>query len=311
MKFILARPEAWFIYSRKRHKIAYNKGWIGLYDVEKLFDTMANVCKKLNIECEVRNIQPLTIIKSPKDIFIGHHTKGNFKNVWHTKKGMCPDYLYFDKLGYSGWSELAQKYEYDKVLNEEEKAWILNYIETYINTNNSKIPQPDKARVPPKPYILVLGQKPGDSVQELAWIKTQQLSALVNKVYEKTEYTVYTKPHPGLTHVKFTGRIIEGSLHKLVAGAEAIYVSNSGSGFESLFHMKPVFVSGNCEYKWAANIIKNEQDIKDSIEILKQPVDKEKILKFLYYCFNEYFVNCYNEEAITKKMQRCLDEYEI
>ena len=311
MKFLLARPDDWFVYSKKRHKSHYTKGWIGLYDVEKLFDTMQEVSKNLGVPCEARNIMPLTVLKEPNTIFIGHHTKGFIKNTWHTKKGMVPDYLYFDKLGYSGWSELAKKYSYDKVLSKEERQWVIDYIGTYIKNNSSKIPQPDSAKIPNKPYILVLGQKPGDSVQQLAWIRTQALSKVVNEVYKDTEYEVFTKPHPGLAHTNFSGKIIEGAIHPLVANAKAIYTCNSGSGFESLFHMKHVFISGDCEYKWAGSEVKNKQDIINSIGIIDTPVDEEKIIKFLHYCFKEFFVNCYDVNTITKKMQRCIDEYEV
>ena len=186
MKFLLARPDDWFMYSKKRHKSQYTKGWIGLYDVEQLFDTMIEVSKNLGIPCESKNIKPLTIITEPNTIFIGHHTQGKHKNTWHTKKGMVPDYLYFDKSGYSGWSVLAKKYEYDKELSVEERQWVIDYITEYIKTNNSKIPQPATAKVPNKPYILVLGQKPQDSVQALAWLRTQQLSTVVNEAYKDT-----------------------------------------------------------------------------------------------------------------------------
>jgi hypothetical protein len=311
MKFLFARPNDWFIYSKKRHKSHYTKGWIGLYDVEHLFDTMVEVSKNLGVPCESRNIKPLTIVREPNTIYIGHHTQGIVKNTWHTKKGMVPDYLYFDKFGYSGWSELARKYEYDKILSIEEKQWVIDYITEYIKTNNSKIPQPTTAKIPNKPYILVLGQKPGDSVQQLAWIRTQALSKIVNEVYKDTEYEVYTKPHPGLAHIKFSGKRIEGAMHPLVANAKAVYTCNSGSGFESLFHMKHVFISGDCEYKWAGHAIKNKQDIIDTMPIIDTPVDEEKIIKFLHYCFKEFFVNCYDVDGITKKMQRCIDEYEV
>jgi hypothetical protein len=272
---------------------------------------MAVVAKNLGVPCESRNIKPLTIVREPNTIFIGHHTEGIVKNVWHTKKGMVPNYLYFDKFGYSGWSELAKKYDYEKELNEKEKTWILNYIQEYIKTNNSKIPQPDYANIPNKPYILVLGQKPGDSVQQLAWIRTQHLSKVVNEVYKNTEYEVYTKPHPGLTQTKFSGKRIEGGMHPLIANAKAIYTCNSGSGFEALFHMKHVFISGDCEYKWAGHPVKTKQEIIDTMSIIDTPVDKEKIIKFLYYCLNEFFVHCYDINAITKKMQRCIYEYEV
>ena len=45
--------------------------------------------------------------------------------------------------------------------------------------------------------------------------------------------------------------LIDGNIHKLVTQSTGVFVINSGVGFESLIHGKPVVTFGNCDYKWA------------------------------------------------------------
>lgn len=303
MKIVIARPQEWI----NRSKARTAKIWF--YDVEALYNDIEEVCKELNINYEVRtDITPNKIINCGKDIFLGHHTHGRKKNVWHIKKGYVPGYMYFDKAGYSGWSEGIKNYNPRKKYIKGETLNTIKKCAEYIKSNSSKIKQPDDARIPENPYVLVLGQRPHDTVSALSYIDTVLLSKLVNDAFKNTNIQVYTKPHPMSTNTRFYGKIVEGSMHKLIEYSRAVYTVNSGSGFESLFHGKPVFTSGKCDYSPATIVVKNFQDIKDT---RYRYTDTNKIFHFLTYCFDEYFVDCYDKNSIKKKILRCVEEYEI
>jgi hypothetical protein len=301
MKIIIGRPQDWI----DRSKARTAKIWF--YDVEALYDAIPEVCEEMGIDYEVRHLTPHTRINDSKNIFLGHHTYGNDKNMWHIKKGYVPGYMYWDKRGYSGWSEAVSKYDPNKEYGDI--LWNTHHLmQAYIDKNESKIKQPSSAKVPEKPYVLVLGQRPHDTVSKHAYIDTGKLAGLVNKVYKDSGYAVFTKPHPMSLKTRFPGALVQGSMHHLIASAEAIYTVNSGSGFESLFHAKTVFTSGDSDYSPVTINVKTEEDIKNTI---CRRVDPGKIIHYLHYCFNEHFVNCYDKESIRRKLQRCVDEYEV
>jgi len=301
VKILIARPQDWI----DRSKARTAKIWF--YDVEELYNAIPEVCKKLGVDYEVRHLTPHTVVTERNTIYLGHHTYGNQKNMWHIKKGYVPGYMYFDKKGYSGWSEAVSRYAPERDYGSA--LWYTaTKMKNYIDKNESKIKQPENAKVPKHDYVLVMGQRPHDTVAKHAYIDTVKLSKLVNEAYENTGIKVYTKPHPMSLNVKFHGERIEGSMHHLIAGAKAIYTVNSGSGFESLFHKKRVFTSGACDYSPATFTVKNLEDIKNK---MFREVDPGKIIHFIHYCFNEHFVDCYDEDSITRKIQRCIDEYEV
>jgi hypothetical protein len=305
MKIIVARPQTWIERSKA------NKTAIWFNDVEALYDTIPKVCEKLGVKCDVRHLIPHTKIREKNSIFLGHHTYGREKNMWHIKKGYAPGYMYFDRAGFSGWSELAEEYEYDVEVTDEIRKTVLDYCSSYIANNESKVQQPRSDKVPNVPYVLVLGQKPADMASQHSYIDTQRLAGLVNEIYKNSGYKVFTKPHPTGPAAKFPGEIISGNMHALIDAAKVIYTVNSGSGFEALYHMKRVFAAGKSDYMWGCDVIKTREDIYDSVDMIDWPVDTDKIIKFIYYCMTEHFVNAYDEDSITRKIQTCLDEYEV
>ena len=251
---------------------------------------------------------PHTYTYNNKDIYLGHHTHGRYKNFWHIKKGYVPGYMYWDKLGYSGWSEAKSKYDPTYPMTIEEISEIENICTKYIDNNESKILQPENANVPDHPYVLVLGQRPHDMVAQHAYIDTVQLSRMVVQAFKNSDLRVYTKPHPMSKATKYHGIKIEGSVHKLIAGARYIYTVNSGSGFEALMHGKTVYTSGESDYTPVTITVKSLEEI---VETAYSNIPNYKIIHYLRYCFKEHFVNAYNKESIKKKILRCVEEYEI
>lgn len=242
-----------------------------------------------------------------KDINITYHTHSGPKNNWHIKKGYVPGYLYFDKLGFAAWSELNKEYV-EPDIDLKDIAEVSKICDFYIRYNISKGKQPEMTEIPKKPYIIVMGQKPGDMVLDLAYINFPELYEMVKEVYEPLGYNVVFKPHPS----DKTGYVkaVKGSIHELIRHSEAVFTVNSGTGFEALLHNKRVFISGDCEYKWVVNTVKTKEDVENTIDIMDKPVDSIKNVCFLHHCFNEFFVNAYDDDSIRRKLERTINEYE-
>lgn len=302
-KIIIARPQDWIDRAKS------NTATIWFHDVEALYDSIPEVCEEMGIPYQVKNLTAHVVQKKPGCIYLGHHTYGKTKNMWHLKKGYVPGYMYWDKTGYSGWSEAVERYDKEQFYDFKDIAKTSKILEEYISSNSSKIKQPDTAEIPDHKYVLVLGQRPHDTVSRHAYINTTELSRFVNEAYKDSDIKVYTKPHPMSLKTSFAGKAIEGSMHHLIAAAEAVYTVNSGSGFEALFHDKKVYTSGACDYSPATIVVKNFQDIKNTIHAEKPHTSE--IMLYLHYCLNDHFVNCYDKESIKRKLQRCVDEYEI
>lgn len=46
-------------------------------------------------------------------------------------------------------------------------------------------------------------------------------------------------------------RFVDANVHELIARSSGVFTINSGVGFESLIHGKPVATFGDCDYRWA------------------------------------------------------------
>ena len=289
-------------------------------DVRQFYDMLPEIITDMGYDCDIMCVYPGSkkILREKDTLFLAWHLHGNKPDIWHLKTGYLPGYFYFDKYGYSGWAELAHKYEYhldpDSIRDEMQV-----FCNNYIASNKSRALQPKSAYIPNDPYVLVLQQRTNDYVMEFAHLDCQTLLDGVTELYRDTKYTVCTKAHP-LTNPNKDQRdrpltidpsVFEatGSIHKIIAGASAVYTVNSGSGFEALLHGKRVFTSGDCDYHWVTTSIKTKEELQNSIHLIDQPVDKDKILLFLHYVLNEYFVNIYDERQIRHKISRAISEY--
>ena len=212
---------------------------------------------------------------------------------------------------------MAQEYEYD-VNIEDIRDEIQALCDSYITNNRSRGLQPQTVYIPEEPYVLVLLQRTNDSVMRFAHMNSQTLLDKVTELYKDTKYTVCAKSHPlgdigdhPPDEINISPDVFQatGSLHKIVAGAAAVYTVNSGSGFEALLHGKRVFTSGHCDYHWATTPVKNKQDLQDTMHLIEKPVNKDEILKFLHYALNECFVHVNDEQEIKKRIKFAISEY--
>lgn len=318
-KFLISVPEEW---------INLKNYIINLDDVGELYVNLIKILDTMWVDVETTPVIK-KLIKT-NGIFLSHHTTLKDKNVWNIKKGYLNNHLYFDRTGYSGWAEMAN----DEVLFNKSQAtrfleaedWFNDYAANYINSRSSKVRQSDVGFELDEPYVFVAGQRPHDTVSDWAYIPTIQLMKDVIEAYRGTKYKVVIKVHPLEKAHKQAHHYVkdynflqpcpenvivtEASIHDIIPNAAAVYTVNSGVGFESLLYLKRVFVSGHCDYKWAADTIRTIDELRDSMHLLDEPVDKKRIIKFMYYMLTEYFVNSSDVVSIRNKLEKAIKEYD-
>ena len=283
----------------------------GLYfnaDVEKLYDTLPDIITGLGYECSIIEQNVRRVYQEKNSIFLSWHNHGTTKNTWFIKSAYVPNYFYFDKTGYSGWSELTETYDYDVDVNSIRNE-VNDFRNYYISDDISRYKHCEED-IPKTPYVIVFEQRPDDAVADFAYVS--DLSSKVIETFKGTKYNVIIRPHP--FNLEWKNGSIQwsinemNSIHKLIAGSSAVYTVNSGAGFEALLHNKRVFTAGQCDYHWATNTLKSDKDIKNSIDLIDEPVDEDNITKFLHYCINYHFMNVNNKSSIERKILRAVNE---
>jgi hypothetical protein len=82
---------------------------------------------------------------------------------------------------------------------------------------------------------------------------------------------------------------VEGNIHEIIKRSQGLLVINSGTGFESLIHGKPVCTFGDCDY----NRVTFNADIRRLDEarnfIFDYDENKQKIArKFVYWYMHDH-----------------------
>lgn len=295
-------------------------------DNEALYDTLVPMAKKIaNV-----TVGRIKHIPNGFDIILAHHTNSDQTNVWNLKKGYLPGFMYWDRTGYSGWADIAKSVdlfkESQRVDIVKAESFFNTFAQTYIKNGTSKFPQDGSGQIKNQtdlsefkvdgPYVFVALQRPRDTVSQLARISTDDLALKIVKLFRGTEYKVVIKRHPqekllDMTKISSEKHVImsQHSIHKIIPGADAVFTVNSGVGFEALLYKKPVYTSGECDYHWVTRCL-TDQSIKLVPQYMKQPVDTNVIVKFMYYMLNEYFVNAHDPRSIERKLRMVIQEWE-
>jgi hypothetical protein len=112
------------------------------------------------------------------------------------------------------------------------------------------------------PYIFVpLQLSEDDTILYHSPIKVTDFIDVIGEWAVAKGWTLVFKLHP-YDNARQTARAVErwtrypniyscqDNIHSLICGAVLVCTINSGSGFESLIHGKPVVAFGDCDYRW-------------------------------------------------------------
>ncbi len=232
----------------------------------------------------------------------------------HTKDGYFYDLITYDDTGYSGWSSLCKdEKEIEKIkqidIKQAEKDF-LYYRAKYIDKNRSKYEQPDIDDVLfPKEFVFIPLQIFTDSVMAKSYFEPMEWFRKTVEFLTQNNINIVIKRHPRcylkeveaeLEKLKNQKNITiySGSIHQAISKCSVVYTINSGSGFEALFHLKPVVAFGEVDYESATFNVKEFKDIEaNPIPVLSE----EKIVyikQFLSYYMREKNININSKKSI-------------
>lgn len=163
----------------------------------------------------------------------------------------------------NGWGADASNNNFKPGDNIEEAQTYCNLLsEKLYSGNTSKIDQPRETDETPGDFILVPLQVPRDyTIKNHSPITVRYFTDSIMSWAEETGTHVCIKMHPnnkvdqdlhqsvdeGVAGSKFIHKV-EGNIHELIKRSSGLFVINSGTGFESLIHGRPVATFGNCDY---------------------------------------------------------------
>ncbi len=226
---------------------------------------------------------------------------------------------YYDE-GYSGWSELCDLDWNKKLKNISLKKAIQTHDflkEKYIEQDISKYEQKkDLTFSFPKEFIFFPLQKIEDSVMVKSYMAPIKLIKSIVKILNDKKIPLLVKKHPRCTNSELSEllelykrekKIIlyKGSIHDAIKKSKTVYVINSGVGFESLLHLKPVVTFGRSDYMAMTKNVKDLKEIEQEAFYSLSKDKKDKIKKFLHFYVNKISV-CLDDE---KKLEKILNKY--
>jgi hypothetical protein len=298
-------------------------------DIRFVTQTIFETLEEAGVRFVVRG-QVGTHHESPLPIpAFSYHTISQQPSGLHFKETDRPSHFSFDRRGYSGWSEFSHRTLAELDLPRIDPVMAAAFFEqeqkSVIASNLSKYAQADLLHQDPLPesYVFVALQKIGDAVQALAYATPFEMLEEVIATCGKLGLAVVVKRHPMCKSPQISeylrthsaaGRIVvaTGSIHNLIAKAQAVCVVNSGVGAEALLHEKPVYVFGRSDYMAACYVCKEPGDFAARFVPGKLSVSADELRRFWWILRNEYAVDLTDRPAardwIKRRVRQHLNE---
>lgn len=255
-------------------------------------------------------------------IRFSHHSRGIEPGLWHYKMAYLPFMFHVDRRGYSGWSELqtAKSTSFAGINQAAADRFFGEVAADVLKNRISKGRQAATAYVPEPGYVFFALQVPDDSVLSLCFEK--DYIATIEKAIRSVLATgcrVVVKPHPlgrwprliaqlkGLASPEM--EINEGSIHDLLPGSLAVVTANSGVGFESLLHEKPVLCLARADYGHACHEVRDATQTGMVLERALASHDTALIRRVVMVAMTRYQVDVRNPAAIDRQILRVLCDH--
>lgn len=235
----------------------------------------------------------------------------------------------FDKRGWGAdHSKKISLSELKEIGVKESQNFVDELQHEFITTGESKHKQPKNRKIlsffqkEVKDYILIPLQIPRDYViKHHSPISVLEFINTMASWAKKNKKNVVFKLHPHNKRDKDIIRSVrkaslkskyvfvrDGNIHEMISKADGVVVINSGVGFESLIHRKPVATFGNCDYKVATldiSIENNLNRLKEYIEDYKNSETSDKLV--YHYCNNHgFFLKDGYIQAAKERMKEIL-----
>jgi hypothetical protein len=263
-------------------------------------------------------------------VFIPHKQRFHFRHLdcrtYFYMQMTCPWLFTVDLLG---WSAGNSAYPCDDGTGDAESGTFEYYVERIVQRNESKYAQrPSVTRqalvargeIPDGPYVFFACQRPNDqAIRFFSPYEVVDVVAAVARWGHDKGVPVVFKAHPTnpasakplLTATKgLESRWSTASVHDLIAHSEAVYVVNSGVGFEALLHGKPVVTFGQVEYD-AVTIHGDLNDLDRAWQTVRRSDPERRLLSYKrfvdWYC-RRHCVDLGDAEATERRLDALVEE---
>jgi hypothetical protein len=286
---------------------------------KELSESYSNwIKKKINFKFLKRPNLPFVSKKlTNSDFEFYEHTITTNKNqnIINIKPFYLPDHYYFDKMGFSAWSEISSL-STSLILKNNINAnlFFKKYYENFVLNNLSKYSQPPKKDIDlPKKYFFLPLQLADDTVNIACEHSTQYILEKFINIFSQTNENLVIKRHPKCKSLKIKKAlnnidlknviVLDSSIHDLISKCSAVLVNNSGVGFESLFHLKPVYTFGRSDYQ----IVCRNISLNDFNPSKVKPLTEDEINKIKFFTFNVlngYVIKTNDKSSYLKAFKR-------
>lgn len=257
---------------------------------------------------------------------LAYHTiaaETDSRTVIH-KGSHLPDTWSVDRGGYSGWSSLSRLTR-EEISNlddapREREAFFQSLKEKFMDVNRTILPQPDSDEaMPPDGYVFLATQMPNDSVQAIAWIDQPALIAETIRWAERTGDALVIKRHPLCKDMSVTRlldrklpanvHVSKGPIHDLIKAARIVVVGNSGVGFESLMHGKPVIAVAPSDYQVATRTARTVDALRELLDGSDSlPDDSEFARTFVHVFLKKLVIDPSDDAAVDAALIRQFEQ---
>ena len=261
----------------------------------------------------------------PGQVIVSYHSRGPAGNVLRLKESYLPPYYTADRLGYSGFSELAtdpERFapEIAAMPLEDARAVLGRLRREMIGTNLSKYPQPE---VPgpslPDSYVFMPLQTMTDPVVALWRLDPFEVLRCLLVIASRTGQSVVVKRHPLCTSRRVSRELAAlsashdnlilayASVHRLIAGATAVVGANTGVLFEALIHGTPVIGFGGSDFATATGQIETLDALAPALAGAGAPRAEDRD-RFLGWYLTRYCLRADDIPGIKRRIKLALRE---
>jgi hypothetical protein len=241
-----------------------------------------------------------------------HKTRRDVAGDLFYKQMHLPELFTIDSLGWGAdHSKMQGPSDLAGIEGSLAEQFVASLRHKFLETGVSKLPQPGRTESisVPDDYIFVPLQTPRDYVQQHhAPFSVLSFVHLLAQWANESRQKLVFKLHPGLYCTsECDNEIIEAvnqyaatseyiycldyNVHDLIVSSRGVFTINSGVGFESLIHGKPVVTFGNCDYKWVT-FRADADSLNEAREFVFGYTDALRLEanRFIYYyCFRHAF----------------------
>ncbi|MDH7448105.1 capsular polysaccharide export protein, LipB/KpsS family [Aquimarina sp. 2201CG14-23] len=289
-----------------RSFISHNKKTLG-DDDWAVFETMLKYClQKLSVEFN-QNIIPLSEELKPDAIISAHHSKNTDADSDIFYKQMHLSYLFtIDTDGWGPQHSMMQSIPSFETVDTQKAITFCKHLSSdFLTKGYSKQKQPpiNSLHDTPEHFIFAPIQRPTDvMIKNNSPIGVADFITLLSNWAEKSQQHIVFKLHPGnfldpdiVAHTQNSCKdrtyvhVVDGNIHELIQKSKGVMCINSGTGFESLIHGKPVVTFGRCDYKWVT-FNANEKLLDQANEYIDAYTKNDGIrgYQLVYYYYHEH-----------------------